>query len=94
VAGSSPENLASLQAYVDLPAGWRLFVAARFVDALPAQGVESYLTADARLSRTLGERVEVSLAGHDLLDDHHPEFGGGPPLEVERGFLAAVSWRF
>jgi iron complex outermembrane recepter protein len=94
VAGSSPESLASLQSYLDLPAGWRLFAAARFVDALPARGVEGYLTADVRLSWSPRPGFSISLLGHDLLDDRHVEFGGDPVLEVERGFVAAASWRF
>jgi iron complex outermembrane recepter protein len=59
--------------------------------------VPSYLTADVRLRYQVNDRLELSLVGHNLLDNQHPEQAAIPLTviaEVPRGFYGKLTWRF
>lgn len=61
------------------------------------QGVAAYVTADLRFSWRPTPKLELSLVGQNLLDDHHPEQAsniGAPTVEVPRGFYGRVTWRY
>jgi iron complex outermembrane receptor protein len=96
--GSSPENQVSLISSLELPQNISLDLWGRYVDRLPARGIESYFTLDARLAWRPTKNLEVSLVGQNLLDNAHPEFRGGivpaPPTEVERSVYGKITWRF
>lgn len=53
---------------------------------------------DLRLARSLGEGIEVALAGKSLLDRGHvefvPRFIAGPPVEIERALFGTLTCRF
>ncbi|GAC1654876.1 MAG: hypothetical protein NVS9B15_15610 [Acidobacteriaceae bacterium] len=94
--GSHPHEEATLQAQVDLSKNFQFDPSFRAVGKLPAQGVNSYQTVDARLGWRHGE-WEFSVIGENLLQPHHAEFGSGdssaPTLGIRRSIFAKILWR-
>ena len=96
--GSSPHHQVVLRSLLDL--GWNIQFdsTVRYVDALPAPQIPSYLALDLRLAWSPRKNLEIALVGQNLLDDQHPEFAptfiGTERTEVERSFLATVKWAF
>jgi iron complex outermembrane receptor protein len=67
----------------------------RYVDNV--QGVDGYVTADARLSYRPTPNWELSVVGQNLLDNSHPEQAstiGASTAEVPRGVYGKVTWRY
>lgn len=99
---ADPRWQLGLRSGLDLPRGWSLDLAFRWIDAFTANnagvGVEvgSYAELDARLGWRVNDRLELSLSGRNLLHDRHAEYGlpGPGRAEVERNFHAKASWRF
>ena len=91
-AGSSPRHQAQVRSALELPGRTSLDLSFRYVSALPAQKVPSYASLDVRLAWRPTPRLEVAVVGQNLLDPHHPEFGGG--VEIERGVYGMASLRF
>jgi iron complex outermembrane receptor protein len=62
---------------------------------MPAQGVKSYNTADARFGWHFAGQLELSLVGQNLFQPHHPEFGGDPGglIGVKRSVYAQITWK-
>lgn len=96
VEGSSPHNEASLRSLLDLPYHFELDGAFRYIDNVPSQHVGSYVELDLRLGWHPTANVELSLAGQNLLQNHHAEFGtdAGAPLEIQRGVYGKVVCRW
>ena len=71
--GNDPRHTASIRSSMDL--GHRVSFDAdlRYVDALPAPSVPAYVEMDSRLAWRLTRRVEISVAGFNLLHAHHLE---------------------
>ena len=93
--GSSPHHQASFQSSADLLDRLALDLWLRYVDRLPAQRVDSYVTFDARLGWQATPNLEVSLVGQNLVEASHVEFGSGANrVAVERGGYGAVTWRW
>ncbi|MGH9863065.1 MAG: TonB-dependent receptor plug domain-containing protein [Candidatus Acidiferrales bacterium] len=90
--GSSPHHQVSLRSFLDLPHHLELDTLFRYVGALPSQKVASYPSADLRLGWRPTEYLEFSLVGQNLLQPHHPEFGGG--TQVRRGAYGKMTWRW
>jgi iron complex outermembrane receptor protein len=92
--GSSPAHLARVQARLDLPRRVELDAAYRYVSALPFRRVDAYHTADLRLGWRPSRHLELSLAGHNLLQPHHLEFAHdpGPPVGITRSAAVQVVW--
>ena len=96
--GSSPHHQIAVRSLLDL--GWNVQFDStfRYVDALPAPGIPSYLAVDLRLAWSPRKNLEIALVGQNLLDDRHPEFAptfiGTERTEVERSILATVKWGF
>jgi iron complex outermembrane receptor protein len=93
--GSSPHNVATFQALFSLPRRFEFDPTYRYVGALPAQGVKSYSTMDARLGWHFVAQLELSLVGQNLLQPHHPEFGGDPGglVGIKRSAYAQITWK-
>jgi outer membrane receptor for ferrienterochelin and colicin len=93
--GSSPHHQIVAKSWFKLPKHLEFSQTYRYVSALPAQQVGSYRTADAWLSWRPGERMELSVTGRDLLQPHHPEFGGDPGglVGIKRAVYATVTWQ-
>ena len=91
---SSPRNEISIESLIDLPRNFEFDQTYRYLSALPAQGVKSYGTADVRLGWHFTPQIELSLVGQNLLQPHHPEFGGDPSslVEIRRSAYAKITW--
>ncbi len=96
VEDASPQHQIEVHSFVDLPRGFELDTMVRWVDELSSpegdRPTPSYWNADVRLGWRGPSGVELSVAGQNLLDDHHEEFPGG--TQVERGVYGKLSWRF
>ena len=96
--GSSPRQQAQLRSHLNLPRRFVWDASAYFVERLPAQQVASYTRIDTQLSRQLGEGLELSLVGQNLLHDHHLESNDQltslNPTQVKRSAYAKIAWRF
>ena len=88
--GSSPRHQVMIESFLNLPKRFEFDQTYRYVSALPAQGVRSYETADARLGWRPAPLLELSLTGNDLLQPHHAEFGGNPLVEVKRSAYGKI----
>jgi iron complex outermembrane receptor protein len=93
--GSSPHHEATAQAILSLPKRFEFDPAYRYVAALPAQGVKSYSTADARVGWHFAPGLELSVTGQNMLQPHHPEFGGDPSglVGVKRSVYGQITWK-
>ncbi len=96
--GSSPHHQAQLRSHVSLPGHFVWDVSGYFVGPLSAQQVPSFVRLDTQLSRSLGEKVELSFVGQNLLRDHHLESNDSltslNPSQVKRSAYMKVVWRF
>jgi iron complex outermembrane recepter protein len=96
--GSSPQHQAQLRSHVDLPYGLSWDTTAYFVGALPAQGVASYTRIDTQLRWKLAESAELSVAGQNLVQDHHLESMDTLTLVnsslIKRSAYVKITWRF
>lgn len=92
--GSSPHHEIVLQSLFNLPKRFDLDPTYRYVSALPAQFVPAYNTADIRLGWHATRQLEISLVGQNLVEPHHPEFGGdpGPLVGVRRSAYLKLTW--
>jgi iron complex outermembrane receptor protein len=83
-----------IQSFVNLPRGFELDLAWRYVSAIPNQGVPSYSTGDVRLGRRLRGNFDVSVVGQNLLQPSHAEYGGdpGPLVRIKRSAYVKVTW--
>jgi outer membrane receptor protein involved in Fe transport len=94
--GSNPHHKVVVRSWFSLPGGLEFSQTHRYVSVLPAQMVASYHSVDARLSwRPREQPLEFSVVGENLLQPHHPEFGGDPGtlVGIKRSVYAAITWR-
>jgi len=96
--GSSPRHQAQLRSHLNLPRHFVWDASAYFVERLPAQQVPSYTRLDTQLSRQLGEGLELSLVGQNLLRDRHLESNDQltslNPSQIKRSAYVKIAWRF
>jgi iron complex outermembrane receptor protein len=93
---NDPSHMFGLKTDVDLPGRVELNLFLRRVGALPNPRVPAYSELNGRIGWRPTEHIEVSLAGQDLLHDHHPEFGGLTPqrVEFERSVRVQATFRY
>lgn len=91
---NDPAHQASLQSFMDLPAGFQLNVSAYYVDDLPLPAVHSRFTYDAGIV-WLYRNLEFSVHGRNLADDQDPEFLPKDRVvqEVPRSVSGRLAWR-
>lgn len=98
IEGENPQQQLTLRSSWDLGPRLQADVVARWVDALPSQGVDDYLEADVRLGWTPRPELTLELVGRNLLDASHQEFVPEviptEPTAIERSVHAALAWRF
>jgi iron complex outermembrane recepter protein len=83
-SGDDPGYQVFLRSQANLSQRLTLDLHLRAIDE-PAPQVPAYIELDARLGWRLNERVEIALAGRNLLDEAHPEsFDIAPLLEARR----------
>ena len=93
---NDPSHMATLRSNADLPHGFELDAALRYVDRLPHPVVPAYAEMDARVGWRPAAAWDVALVGQNLLHAHHPEFQLSSPFraEFERGLYVRTTWRF
>jgi hypothetical protein len=96
--GSSPAHAAQLRSHVALPHGLSWDTAAYFVDRLAGLSVPSYTRVDTGLSWQFREKISLSIAGQNLLRDHHEEFVDltqtARTTLIRRSAHAKLTWRY
>ncbi|MBZ5644168.1 MAG: TonB-dependent receptor [Acidobacteriia bacterium] len=96
--GSNPQHQAQLRSHVELSHGLAWDASAYFVDRLPFQQVSSYTRVDTQISWKAAERLELSVVGQNLLQDHHLESLDAVTLVnsslIKRSAYAKFTWRF
>jgi len=93
--GDSPRHQLLVRSSMDLNERIRWDTTARYVDRLPNQRIPSYWALDFQLLVLLHEDLELSVAGQNLLDDSHPEFGQpASRKEIARSIYGRLTWRF
>jgi iron complex outermembrane receptor protein len=94
--GNDPDRQSWLRTSLDLPGRIELDAWLRHVDMLPAPNVPAYTELDLRLGFRWTARLDLSLAGRNLLHAHHPEFGSPGPTreEVPRSVFGRIEWHF
>ena len=92
--GSSPHHEIVLQSLFNLPKRFDLDPTYRYVSALSAPVVPAYNAVDIRLGWHATREIEISLVGQNLVEPHHPEFGGdpGPLVGVRRSAYLKLTW--
>jgi iron complex outermembrane recepter protein len=97
--GVDPENRVSLRTSFDLPGNVDLDLWTRWVDRLPAFGVDGYFDVDIRVAWRPKRWLELAVVGQNLVDAQHPEFGPDPNVrtqitEVPRGVYGQITARY
>ena len=94
VVGSSPQHEVTVSSAVELSKKLQLDLTFRYVSALTGQLVPAYSTGDARVGWKFSRQVELSVAGQNLLQPSHPEYGGdpGPLVGIRRSVYAKLTW--
>ena len=96
--GQDPQNQFFLRSSMDLSKRVNLDSMLRYVDALPAFAIPSYVEMDLRLAWKPRDDLELSLVGQNLLQNRHREFGSStfqlPIIEVPRSLYGKLTWTF
>ncbi len=91
--GLSPRHQAALRASWQPSDRWQVDGIVRYVDALPAERIDAYTELDLRLAWRPRPAIEVALAGRNLLDHRHVEFGAeGEQKAIERAAFIEFTW--
>ncbi len=95
IMDSSPQHQASLQTGFDLPHGVTFDLMYRYESALPGQGVRAYSSGDISAGWKLNQHLRLSAVGQNLLQPHHPEYGGdpGPLVGIKRSAYGQITWQ-
>jgi iron complex outermembrane receptor protein len=94
-SGNDPSHQFSLRSSMTLPHGVEFDFQLRRVGALPSPAVPAYSALDARLGWQVSPSVELSIAGFNLLDSRHAEFGAATPSrsELARSVMLKLLWK-
>jgi iron complex outermembrane receptor protein len=96
--GLNPRNQFQLRSHLDFPRHFEVDTSLYFVGRLPTKNVPSYTRVDQRFAWLPAERLEISLVGQNLAQDHHSELvdpnGTLAPNEVKSSFYGEIRWRF
>lgn len=93
--GNDPDVQYAIRTQINPVADVEIDAGLRGVDELPRPLVPAYVELDARLAWRATDTVELSVAGFNLLDAHHPEVGvPATRREVRRAVQGRVHWVF
>jgi iron complex outermembrane receptor protein len=96
--GVSPNHQFQVRSLLDLPHHLEWDSTVGYVSKLAEGNVPAYVRVDSRIGWRLGEFVELSVVGQNLLTPRHVEFSNTIyPLDytlVERSVFGKVTWRF
>jgi iron complex outermembrane recepter protein len=93
--GSSPQHQGTVESSFDLLRKLQVDLTYRYVSALPGQGIRDYSTADARIGWQFNRQFDLSIAGQNLFQPSHFEYGGDPLglVGIKRSVYAKLTWR-
>jgi iron complex outermembrane receptor protein len=95
--GASPNHQFQVRSMLDLPHRLEWDNTLGFVSKLAVGDVPAYARVDSRLGWRLGEFIELSVVGQNLLAPRHAEFFdfyGVDHTLVERSVFGKATWRF
>jgi iron complex outermembrane receptor protein len=93
LATSDPSNHWMLRSSMDLASGHELDLTVQHSGALAMPIVPSYTTLDARYGWRIGNNLELSLIGQNLLGHEHAEYGSAATRdEYGRRFALKLVW--
>lgn len=96
--GESPEQQISLRSSFDISNNLTFDTWLRYIDELPTQNVNAYVTFDARLAWQIKNNVELSITGQNLLNDSQlqfkPEILDITSTQAERSVYLKMQWQF
>src|SRR2546425_333881 len=91
----TPNRQLSLRSSLHLGAQWNLDGGFRYLGEIANQQLPAYSELDARLSWRPVATLELSVAGRNLLHEHHAEFGTPTARRgIERGVYGMAQWHF
>lgn len=97
-ASAAPEHQAYVRASIDLSRAFTLDLYGRYVDRNAFTGIDSFVTADARVAWAPVPSVEIALVGNNLFDPEHVEYvseiGDLVPVMIERRAALELRVRF
>ena len=91
--GDDPSHQATLRSSMNLGPRVTFDADLRYVGALPAPHLPSYVELNGRLGWTVMPHLELAVSGFNLLHDHHQEFPG-PAGQVPRSVFAQLRMHF
>lgn len=98
---SNPQHTLSMRSLFNLTSEVEMDLWGRYVDEITVDTVSTipaYFTMDVRLGWHPHKDLEFSFSAQNLLDNQHPEFSDilyiPVASQIQRGYLAQVSWRF
>lgn len=94
VLGHDPGHQVFLNSYMDLPHDVELYVGLRQIGGLADIDVPGYFEADVRLGWHVTPRLELSLAGLNLMHARHAEASAPPIHEIPRSVYVGARWSF
>jgi len=94
VLGHDPGHQTFVHSYMDIAPHVELYIGLRQVGSLPDVGVPSYFEADVRLAWRATPKLELSIAGLNLVHARHAEATGPPIQEIPRSAYIEARWGF
>jgi iron complex outermembrane recepter protein len=91
---SSPQHEVTVQSAFDISKSVQLDFTYRYVSGMPGQLVPAYFTGDGRVAWRLSRQLELSLAGRNLFQPSHVEYGSDPGalVGIGRSVYARMTW--
>jgi iron complex outermembrane receptor protein len=92
-----PKEQVGVKIFWNLSDNWTLDTTASHVDKLPGGNVAAYTRLDINLGGQLSKALRINIAGQNLLDKTHREFGAVDDInaaEIERNIAAKLTWIF
>jgi iron complex outermembrane receptor protein len=93
----SPQHQFNIRSYLNIRRNLLFDNSLYYVSGLPGLRVPAYTRLDSRLAWRAGESLEFSVAGQNLLQSRHFEFGNIDEfiaIRPERAVLARITWSF
>jgi iron complex outermembrane receptor protein len=93
-AGNDPEYQFVVHSLMNIADNIELNFRIRGIDSLPSPSIPAYIATDARIGWHITSALELWVAGYNLLDDAHPEFGSSTlgVRGLERSFYLGIRW--
>ncbi len=94
-----PNHQFSIRSMMDMPGNLELDSWIRYVDSVPAANADSYITLDVRLGWKPTDKIELSIAGRNLLEKRHKEYGTSSIIntqvtDIERSAYIGITWKY